>query len=36
MLDEFIILYFIPINTNTSPFVTGSSNNNSLLVHYVK
>ena len=35
MLDGFIILDYIPINTNTSTFVTSSSNNNSL-VHDVK
>ena len=35
MLDGFIVLDFIPINTNTSTFVTGSSSNDSL-VHDVK
>ena len=35
MLDGFIILDYIPINTNTSTFVIGSSNNDSL-VHDVK
>ena len=35
MLDGFIVLYSIPINTNTSTFVTGSSSNDSL-VHDVK
>ena len=35
MLDGFIVLDPIPINTNTSTFVTGSSSNDSL-VHDVK
>ena len=35
MLDEFIVLDSIPINTNTSTFVIGSSSNDSL-VHDVK
>ena len=35
MLDGFIVLDYIPINTNTSTFVTGSSINDSL-VHDVK
>ena len=35
ILDEFIVLDFIPINTNTSTFVIGSSSNDSL-VHDVK
>ena len=35
MLDGFIVLDSIPINTNTSTFVTGSSSNDSL-VHDVK
>ena len=35
MLDGFIVLDYIPINTNTSTFVIGSSSNDSL-VHDVK
>ena len=35
MLDGFIVLDSIPINTNISTFVIGSSNNDSL-VHDVK
>ena len=31
MLDGFIVLDYIPINTNTSTFVTSSSNNDSLV-----
>ena len=31
MLDGFIVLYFIPINTNTSTFVIGISSNDSLV-----
>ena len=35
MLDGFIVLDYIPVNTNTSTFVTSRSNNDSL-VHDVK
>ena len=35
MLDEFIVLDTISVNTNTSTFVIGSSSNDSL-VRYVK
>ena len=35
MLDGFIVLDYIPINTNTSTFFTGSSSNDSL-IHDVK
>ena len=31
MLDGFIVLDYIPINTNTPTFVTGSSSNDSLV-----
>ena len=35
MLDEFIVLDIVSVNTNTSTFVIGSSSNDSL-VHDVK